>query len=115
MSFGADTMTILSQNVKALRKHLNCSQIELSEALCIGFRSYVRYEAGERDAPVTVLVKLARLANISLDRFLTCELNENDFNIHDKAIPPTKSRKLIAIRGSLREGRLTFKGIQNEV
>ncbi len=38
----------------------------LSEALEIGFRTYVRYEAGERNAPV--MVKLAKLGNVSLDR-----------------------------------------------
>ena len=64
-------MTVLSENLKIIRKKLDCTQNALSEVLEIGFRTYVRYEAGERDAPVSVLVKLARLASVSLDRLLT--------------------------------------------
>jgi hypothetical protein len=43
----------------------------MSEILKVGFRTYVRYEAGERDAPAAVLVKMARLGNISLEHLLT--------------------------------------------
>ncbi len=49
--------------------------------LGIGFRTYVRYEAGERDAPVSVLVKLARLGNISLERLLTSEVGSHDISL----------------------------------
>ena len=52
-------MTVLAQNLKTIRKNLNCTQMTISDVLDIGFRTYVRYEAGERDAPVAVLVKLA--------------------------------------------------------
>ena len=45
-------MTILSNNLKVIRKNLNCTQTSLAEVLEIGFRTYVRYEAGERDAPI---------------------------------------------------------------
>ena len=67
-------MTILSENLKTIRKKLKCTQGALSEVLGIGFRTYVRYEAGERDAPISVLIKLARLGNISLDQFLTTKI-----------------------------------------
>ena len=59
-------MTILSENLRTIRKKLNCTQMALSEVLEIGFRTYVRYEAGERDAPVSVMVKLAKLGKVSL-------------------------------------------------
>jgi len=39
-------MTILSENLRTIRKHLNCTQMAISEVLDIGFRTYVRYEAG---------------------------------------------------------------------
>ena len=38
----------------------------------------MRYEAGERDAPVSVLVKIARLGNISLEQLLTTAIEPND-------------------------------------
>ena len=47
-------MTVLSENLKTIRKNLKCTQGALSEVLGIGFRTYVRYEAGERDAPVSI-------------------------------------------------------------
>ena len=64
-------MTVLSENLKTIRKNLKCTQGTISEVLGIGFRTYVRYEAGERDAPVSLLVKMARLGELSLDRLLT--------------------------------------------
>ena len=38
----------------------------------------MRYEAGERDAPVSVLIKIARLGNISLEQLLTTAIEPND-------------------------------------
>ena len=71
-------MTTLSENMKTIRKGLSCTQMAIAKVLDIGFRTYVRYEAGERDAPVAVLVKFARLGSISLDRLLTTKLEPSD-------------------------------------
>ena len=40
----------------------------------VGFRTYVRYEVGERHAPLNVLIKMAKLENISLDQLLSTAL-----------------------------------------
>ena len=53
-------MSTLAKNLKTVRKELGCTQSVMSEILKVGFRTFVRYEAGERDAPVSVLVKIAR-------------------------------------------------------
>ena len=71
-------MSILAKNLKVVRKELGCSQTMMANILKVGFRTFVRYEAGERDAPVTVLVKIARLGNISLEKFLTKAIGPND-------------------------------------
>ena len=71
-------MSVLAENLKIIRKEIGCTQSVLSEILMIGFRTFVRYEAGERDAPVSVLVKIARLGNISLERLLTTAIKPND-------------------------------------
>lgn len=105
-------MTILSNNLKTIRKHLNCTQMAISEVLNIGFRTYVRYEAGERDAPVSVLIKVSRLGNISLDRLLTTEITGEDLENPDLETPPSIATKLDIIGGSLEEGRLVFKGLK---
>jgi transcriptional regulator with XRE-family HTH domain len=107
-------MTILSDNLKTIRKNHNCTQMALSEVLEIGFRTYVRYEAGERDAPVSVLVKLARLGNLSLDRLLTTKVLPEDLQTPDMEKLPTSKAPLEVIGGGLEEGRLMFKGQLND-
>jgi transcriptional regulator with XRE-family HTH domain len=67
-------MSILARNIKTIRKELKCTQSSMSSILKVGFRTYVRYEAGERDAPVSVLVKLANMGNLSLEHLLTREV-----------------------------------------
>ena len=103
-------MTILSENLKTIRKKLKCTQGALSEVLGIGFRTYVRYEAGERDAPVSILVKLARLGELSLDRLLTTKVLLEELQIPDHKILPNSKVPPEVICGNLEEGRLMFKG-----
>lgn len=107
-------MTILSKNLKTIRKNLNCTQMAVAKVLDIGFRTYVRYEAGERDAPVSILVKFARLGNLSLDRLLTTEITLDELKFADEDNPPPTSDKLDIIGGSLEEGRIMFKGIKQD-
>ena len=86
----------------------------ISEVLGVGFRTYVRYEAGERDAPVALLIKIARLGNISLDRLLTTLLTPDDFKIPDLEKAPITPQKLEVISGGIEEGRVMFKGLAND-
>lgn len=104
-------MTILSNNLKVIRKNLNHTQTSLAKVLDIGFRSYVRYEAGERDAPVSVIVKMARLGNISLDHLLTTKVLPEDLKTPDQKDFPTSNTPIEVIGGNFDEGRLMFKGI----
>ena len=71
-------MSILAKNLNTIRKELGCTQSMMSGILKVGFRTFVRYEAGERDAPVSVLIKIARLANISLEKLLTTSIESID-------------------------------------
>ena len=107
-------MTTLSENMKTIRKGLSCTQMAIAKVLDIGFRTYVRYEAGERDAPVAVLVKFSRLGSISLDRLLTTKLEPSDLEIPDLDPPAGKLSQIEAIGGSLKEGRLVFKGVRGD-
>jgi len=107
-------MTILAQNLKTIRKNLGYTQMALSDVLDIGFRTYVRYEAGERDAPIALMVKLAKLGKISLDRLLTTQVDFDDLKVADVQKPPATAKNLEVIGGSLDEGRLMFKGLKND-
>ncbi len=85
-------MSILAKNLKTIRKELRCTQSMMSEILKVGFRTYVRYEAGERDAPVSVLVKISKLGNLSLEQLLTVPVNKNFVspvkNLTKSSVPP---------------------------
>jgi transcriptional regulator with XRE-family HTH domain len=107
-------MTILSENLKTLRKKLNCTQMAISEVLEIGFRTYVRYEAGERDAPLSVMVKLAKLGNVSLDQVLTTKILPEDLDTPDLANPQPTIHNAEVISGGIEEGRLMLKGFLND-
>ena len=86
----------------------------ISEVLDIGFRTYVRYEAGERAAPVALLVKLARLGTLSLDRLLTTPLTLEDLKTPDMERTPATPQQMEVIGGGLEEGRIMFKGLTND-
>ena len=77
-------MSVLAKNLKTVYKELGCTQYMMSGILNVGFRTYVRYEAGERDAPVSVLIKIARLGNVSLEQLLTTAIEPNDIAPLDK-------------------------------
>ena len=100
-------MSVLAKNVRLIRKELRCTQSAMAEILKIGFRTYVRYEAGERDAPVSVLVKLAHLGNISLEQLLTQVISSHDI-LPAPIISKTKTfskTKLV----DFRKGEIVFK------
>jgi transcriptional regulator with XRE-family HTH domain len=107
-------MTILSENLKTLRKKINCTQKTLSENLDVGFRTYVRYEAGERDAPASVMVKLAKQAKISIDRLLTTKIILEDLDTPDQEEPQDTIQSPEVISGGIGEGRLMLKGFKTD-
>ena len=100
-------MSILAKNLKIIRKELGCTQSLMSKILKVGFRTFVRYEAGERDAPVSVLVKIAYLGNISLEQLLTASIEPNDIAPLEKISKESKPVQIEAIDFKL--GHVTFK------
>ena len=99
-------MSILAKNLKTIRKELGCSQSVMSEILKVGFRTFVRYEAGARDAPVSALVKIARLGNISLEQLLTSEIDKNDIAPLQKVNKSLSSTEVSVV--SFKEGSVVF-------
>ncbi|PIR00965.1 MAG: hypothetical protein COV66_03825 [Nitrospinae bacterium CG11_big_fil_rev_8_21_14_0_20_45_15] len=108
-------MTLLSENLRAIRKYHQCTQKAMAQVLGIGFRSYVRYEAGERDAPPSALIQIAHLGSVSLDRLLTTHLNAKDLDFPDSKTPPEILKKPQIINGSLSAGRLSLKGLRADI
>ena len=100
-------MSILAKNLKMIRKELGCTQSVMAGILKVGFRTFVRYEAGERDAPVAVLVKIARLGNISLEQLLTSKIDKNDIAPLQKINKDLSSIEVSAV--NFQEGLVTFR------
>ena len=99
-------MSQLSENLKVIRNHLKLTQSEFSKTLAIGFRTYVRYEMGEREAPIPALVKASKLINASLDDLILSPLIINEFN----GLTKKNSNKLPAVV----KQTASFLGLENE-
>ncbi len=100
-------MSIQAKNLKVIRKALGCTQSIMSGILKVGFRTYVRYEAGERDAPVQVLVKISKLGNISLERLLGSQIDKNDIFPVQKTYKDLSSDEVSVV--NFKEGLVIFK------
>ena len=105
-------MSILAKNIKTIRKELGCTQSVMSEILKVGFRTFVRYEAGERDAPVSVLVKIAHLGNISLEQLLTTGIEPNDIAPLEKINKRANPVEIESI--DFKAGYVTFKDPEHQ-
>lgn len=84
----------------------------MAQALGIGFRTYVRYESGERDAPAGTLVLIAKIGNVSLQNLLTRPLENHDIvpgraTASKVPVPVVKSL-------SLQEGTITFQKLSGK-
>lgn len=62
-----DLRRSIGRRLKQLRVALGHTQEEMAHALGIRAPRYSKYEIGRSEAPYEVLMKLARLANVSLD------------------------------------------------
>ncbi len=60
-------MNTLNKNLKYYREASNLTQKALAEKLKITVRAYQRYEAGEREPKLDILIMLADVFQVSLD------------------------------------------------
>lgn len=60
-------MTKLSERLLFLRNEQGLTQEQAAEAQNINYRSYRRYESGEREPTASVLVQMADFYDVSLD------------------------------------------------
>ena len=100
-------MSTLAKNLKTIRKELGCTQSVMSKILKVGFRTFVRYEAGQRDAPVSVLIKIAHLGNISLEQLLTTNIEPYDIAPLKKISKESKPVQIESIDFNV--GNVNFK------
>lgn len=60
----------MEYRIKELRLNHDFSQKQIAEYLCITQQTYSRYEIGELEPSIKVLIRLARFYNISVDYLL---------------------------------------------
>lgn len=70
-------MIILKLRIKDLREDHDLTQKEIAELLLCDQSLYSKYERGEREIPVVLLIKLADFYKTSVD-YLVCRTNNPD-------------------------------------
>ena len=58
------------KRLRELREDRDLNQTQIANELGMSQTGYSKYETGENDIPTTVLVKLARFYNVSVDYLL---------------------------------------------
>lgn len=66
--------SILTVNMRALRKKANYRQEDVSRLLNIQRQTYSNYENASRTPPLEIIIALAELYNVSVD-YLVCGIN----------------------------------------
>lgn len=66
--------------LKDLREDNDINQSMLAEYLHIKQNTYSQYENGQRQLPISVLIKLARFYNVSTDYILELTDNKKPYN-----------------------------------
>ena len=56
--------------IRDLREDKDLNQTQVAKMLCMSQTGYSKYETGENDIPTSVLIKLARFYNTSIDYLL---------------------------------------------
>lgn len=67
-------MIVLKLRIKDLREDNDLTQKEIAELLLCDQSLYSKYERGEREIPVVLLIKLADFYKTSID-YLVCRTN----------------------------------------
>ena len=58
------------QRIRDLREDRDLNQTQVAKMLGMSQTGYSKYETGENDSPTTILIKLARFYNTSIDYLL---------------------------------------------
>ena len=73
-----DTKSIVARNITELRIQSNLTQMELAEKLNYSDKTISKWERGESSPDISVLVQIAALFGVSLDRLVSSEAITED-------------------------------------
>lgn len=90
-----DIKSIVAENITELRIRNNLTQMELAEKLNYSDKTISKWERAESSPDISVLVQIAALFGVSLDRLVSTEaINEEDVKIPIQE--PKYSRRVIS-------------------
>lgn len=90
--------TIFTENIRTFRKKSNYTQSDVSRMLNIQRQTYCNYENGLRTPPLEIVVALAKLYHVSVDRLVCGKDCASD---HSSLILNPENRKLLDEYASL--------------
>ena len=76
MNLEQETVILLTKQLRHLRGYNAVTQREIADALCIDRSSYAYYELGETQPSLLMLVRLARLYDVTTDYLLGIQPEE---------------------------------------
>ena len=56
--------------IRSLREDFDMNQTQIAKVLGMSQTGYSKYETGENDIPTSIIIKLARFYNVSIDYLL---------------------------------------------
>ena len=69
---------MLGRNLKILRKKNNLTQEDLADSLAVSRQAVCMWERGERTPKISVLTKIAKTFEITIDNIVNSELSSRD-------------------------------------
>ena len=75
---------MFGKNLKTLRKKNNLTQEDLADSLAVSRQAVCMWERGERTPKISVLTKIAKTFELSIDHIISRELSSQDDKLKRK-------------------------------
>ena len=86
MNLEQETVILLTKQLRHLRGYNAVTQREIADALCIERSTYAYYELGETQPSLLMLVRLARLYDVTTDYLLGIQPEEKQFTPFEREL-----------------------------
>ena len=84
MALFAKKEETLNERIKKLRKKKGMTQLELAEKVHVTDKAVSKWETGEGNPEITILIELAKIFEVSLDYLLTGKESEKEIIVISK-------------------------------
>ena len=102
MNLEQETVILLTKQLRYLRGYNAVTQREIADALCIDRSTYAYYELGRTEPSLLMLVRLAKLYDVTTDYLLGIQSEE-------KQLTPFERELMALVRRHFRENKNPFR------